>query len=112
LKQEAKAILIAACTDGQQQGMIVFSFDSVAQHLVCGGRRFPLRHTDRRAQARYKKALQQLQGCKLIEDTGDRSGPGGNLLGRWTVQYDGYLVADQLLTTEETENPRQNGGQG
>ena len=106
LMPEAQEILIAACAvEGQQQGNIVLSFDSTGCILTCAnnGKRIP--HQDRRGQARCKKALEQLVECKLIEDSGMRSGPGGNLIGRYFTRYEGYLAADELLAAG-AESPR------
>src|SRR5439155_21465224 len=80
LMPEAQEILITTCAgEGEQQGKIILSFDGAGWVLACAnkGKRIP--HQDRRGQARYKKALEQLVECKLIEDSGMKSGQGGNL---------------------------------
>ncbi len=95
LMPEARQFLRVACgEEGAKKGRIVLSFDGSGWVLACGSkaRRFP--HTDRPAQARCKAALAQLLKYNLISDTG--TGPGGNLIGWYTVEHAGYLLAEQL----------------
>lgn len=101
LMPEAKETLVIACSaDGDQQGKIVLSFDGTGWVLACANKSRRIPHQDRIGQARCKKALEQLSECKLIEDTGRKSWPGGNLIAWYATRYEGYLVADELLAAE------------
>jgi hypothetical protein len=112
LMAEGRAVLITACEEGEHQGRIMLSFDGAGWQFACGNKEMRLPHSDRRRQAAYKKALEQLEECKLIEDTGMKSGQGGNLIGWWTVRYDGYLAADELAAEAKQETGEEGNGQG
>jgi hypothetical protein len=75
-------------TEGGMEGMVHFVQHQMWFSLLVGGvDQFD--HHDHRLQARYKKALEQLLQCKLLEWRCDQI---------LDVTYEGYLAADEFLS--------------
>lgn len=89
LLPEAVEILSkAVAAEGGMQGMIHFVRHDMWFSLLVGGVDH-FSHDDHRRQARYKKALDQLLQCRLIEWRCDQI---------LDVTYAGYLAADEILS--------------
>jgi hypothetical protein len=90
----ARSILLAACApEGSEKGKIIWTLVGNGWHVRCGSTPHHIPHQDRQAQAQWEAALQQLEERKLIDCTARRSSLGGNLLGWYTVRYEGYIAA-------------------
>jgi hypothetical protein len=118
LLPEAKQMLVSACEmEGTARGKIVSTFDTEGHNYQCGVKQIRLPHRDRREQARFSKAVEQLLECKLIEDDGLTAMTGGNpvkggwklpattssLRGSYQVRYEGYLAADEFASAAKDE---------
>jgi hypothetical protein len=89
LLPEAVEILTKAVgVEGGMQGMIHFVRHDMWFTLLVGGVD-QFSYDDHRQQARYKKALDQLLQCRLVEWRCDQI---------LDVNYAGYLVADEILS--------------
>jgi HNH endonuclease len=89
LLPEAIEILTTAVqAEGPAQGLILSDTSpEIGLSILIGGR--PLfDHDDRRAQAKYKCALDQLLQCRLVERRDDQL---------VDVTYEGYLACDEML---------------
>jgi hypothetical protein len=89
LLPEAIEILTkAVAAEGAMQGMIHFVRHDMWFSLLVGGAN-EISCDDHRRQARYKKALDQLLQCRLVEWRCDQI---------LDVTYAGYLAADEMLS--------------
>lgn len=90
LSQEAVEILLAAAhSTGNREGMIALSHTNVGFRLFPGSHSCPYESRDRRAQARYKAALEELHDEALVECMSDSL---------YEVTHAGYLVADEIAS--------------
>jgi hypothetical protein len=98
LMPEALELLVAATSAVGERAGILTIIDT--GQLTCvirsGGRSDFITSGDRRSEAKYKRALEQLAQARLVEDL-----PGSQWVGGydgWIVTYDGYLAADELAS--------------
>jgi hypothetical protein len=88
LPEAAEILAKAVNTEGGMQGMVHFVKHEMWFSLLVGGvDQFD--YHDHRLQARYKKALEQLLQCRLLEWRCDQI---------LDVTYEGYLAADEILS--------------
>src|SRR5262249_29682477 len=88
LPEAAEILAKAVKTEGGMQGMVHFVKHQMWFSLLVGGVD-QFEYHDHRLQARYKKALEQLLQCKLLEWRCDQI---------LDVTYEGYLAADEFLS--------------
>lgn len=88
LPEAAEILTKAVKTEGGMQGMVHFVKHEMWFSLLVGGvDQFD--YHDHRLQARYKKALEQLLQCRLLEWRCDQI---------LDVTYEGYLASDEFLS--------------
>lgn len=92
LPEAAEILTKAVNTEGGMQGMVHYVKHEMWFSLLVGGIE-QFSYEDHRLQAKYKKALEQLVQCNLLEWRGE------SLL---DVTYDGYLAADEILAKGRT----------
>jgi hypothetical protein len=88
LPEAAEILTKAVKTEGGMQGMVHFVRHEMWFSLLVGGVD-QFEYHDHRLQAKYKKALEQLLQCKLLEWRCDQI---------LDVTYEGYLAADEFLS--------------
>jgi hypothetical protein len=91
MPEAAEILCSAAQSEGMGQGSLLMIEDSGGFTIVIGGGNKSIHPNDRRSSATYKRAMQQLASCRLIED---RSYKGTT----FDVTYQGYLVADEIMS--------------
>jgi hypothetical protein len=90
LSQEAVELLLAAAhATGNHQGVIALIDTNVGLRIYPGNHECPYDVTDRRAVARYRAALKELEGGNLIESTSEVM---------LEVTHLGYLAADDIAS--------------
>jgi hypothetical protein len=95
MAEAAEFLLCAVNAKGNRQGMINTCMTNWGLTLVAGDRHDFISNGDRRAEAKYRHALDQLIDCGLVERETE------SLL--W-VTYSGYLVADEILVRQAKES--------
>ena len=88
MPEAIEALLTAA---NYEQSLLPVQYDG-GWLLQCGSAQFPSDRTDKRKQAAYRRAFDQLVLNGLVEEAQ------GNV---WSISYDGYLLADQLIAAEK-----------
>ena len=88
LSEEAHELLIEAIRDNQNMGMILMTGTMGRLTIRANGKNF-VQNNDRRSEARWKQALNDLLGQELVEDSNGK----GTVFG---VTDKGYRIADGL----------------
>ncbi|MFZ1934405.1 MAG: HNH endonuclease signature motif containing protein [Thermoguttaceae bacterium] len=96
LSREAIGLLLAAAhAAGNHQGLIILRDSNVGLGIFPGNTQCPYQLADRRAEARYKAALDELRSEGLIEQTSD------SIL---EVTDSGYVRADTIASLQGHRN--------
>ncbi len=84
--EAAKMLVAAATADERHQSRIYFWENFSGNSVQAGGKEMLQNDKDQRELAAFKRGLNQLLGCGLVEQLKDS----------YTVTYDGFLVADDI----------------
>jgi hypothetical protein len=92
LSPEATEILLRAVnTMGPEQGSVLVILHTEGLSIKMGDASRTFKHDDRRTQAKYRRAIQELVGLGLLEQVSD------SVL---DVTDEGYLVADEIMVNQ------------
>jgi hypothetical protein len=87
LPEAVELLTCAASVQDMAQGSIVVAHHGGEISFIIGGGERLIDRVDKRTQAKYKRALEQLVATGLVEHLGR---------GAYEVTYEGYLAADEL----------------
>ncbi len=92
-------ILLRAASDGTTQGRVITAIARGGLIVQCEGHSETTSHADHRRQAKLKHGLQQLVDGGLLEARSPTL---------YELTYDGYLVADDIMSSQRGREPHAN----
>jgi hypothetical protein len=100
IPEAVEMLVVAANSEGNRQGIIVVTRSNRGTSIWAGADQQALREPgDRRSEAKYTHALEQLEDCGLVRERSEAM---------HEVTYEGYLVADELAARAKSSQQSKN----